>query len=153
MKIEQTLQPHSILFIRLENKLHVNGSYCGFVCCKRDIQPKHQLKTHLIQLDLLCWVLRVQTSDCWLYARGVVFLFLTFLARKWIYISSFCEHYTFLCNYGKDRPYKWFQLIRAMFSISYKISNFSRFGRKSREPERFWFKSELWQVCHIIFQP
>lgn len=54
VKIEQTLQPHSILFIQLENKLHVNGSYCGFVCCKRDIQLKHQLKTHLIQLDLLC---------------------------------------------------------------------------------------------------
>lgn len=50
---QQTRQPHPVLFTGLENELHVNGSYCGFVFCKRDIQPKHQFKTHLIQQDLL----------------------------------------------------------------------------------------------------
>ena len=74
LKNSQTLQPRPILFTQLENEFHVNGSYCGFVYCKRDIQPKHQLKTHLIHKTYFAEFLWVQTSDCWLYARGVVFL-------------------------------------------------------------------------------
>lgn len=80
----QTLQPHLILSTRLENELHVNGSYCGFVYCKSDIQPKHQLKKHLIQWDLLCWV--PLSSNIWLLTECqrscFSFLFLNFLAGK-----------------------------------------------------------------------